>query len=119
MTKNKYTVTKVVKDTTSMASKAVKLGFVGLGFGLGLANRALDTALDGIKEGNSLSKKEKSSGSSDPESVSQPVDATQALEDVRQDMFEKYMEHNPEGSWELFKDEFHYLFHPDEMGGEK
>ena len=37
MTKNKYTVTKVVKDTTSMASKAVKLGFVGLGFGLGLA----------------------------------------------------------------------------------
>ena len=115
MTKNKYTVTKVVKDTTSMASKAVKLGFVGLGFGLGLANRALDTALDGIKEGNSLSKKEERSGSEDPGSV----DTQQAIEDVRQDMFEKYMEQNPEGSWEVFQEEYHYLFHPDEMGGEK
>jgi hypothetical protein len=34
-------------------------------------------------------------------------------------MFEKYMEQNPEGSWELFQEEYHYLFHPDEMGGEK
>jgi|TARA_A100001388_G_scaffold270409_1_gene247872 hypothetical protein len=116
MTKNKYTVTKVVKDTTSMASKAVKLGFVGLGFGLGLANRALDTALDGIKEGNSLSKKEERSGLEDsPESI----DTQQAIEDVRQNMFERYMEQNPEGSWELFQQEYHYLFHPDEMEGEK
>ena len=47
------------------------------------------------------------------------IDAQQAIEDVRQNMFERYMEQNPEGSWELFQQEYHYLFHPDEMEGEK
>ena len=41
---------KIVKDAAGITSKAVKLGFVGLGFGLGVANRALGSALDGIRE---------------------------------------------------------------------
>ena len=48
---------KVIKDATGITTKAIKLGFVGLGFGLGVANRALGSALDGIKEGQSLSKR--------------------------------------------------------------
>ena len=71
-----------------------------------------DSALEATKDGISLSKKEQSDESQD----SSPIDTQQPIEDVRKDLFDKYMEQNPEGSWELFQEEYHYLFHPDEIG---
>jgi len=102
---------KIIKDAAGITSKAVKLGFVGLGFGLGVANRALDSALDGIKEGQSLSKREESGESSD----SPPIDTTQSLEDVRMETFERWCQDNEDASWEEFQQQFHHLFHPEEM----
>ena len=102
---------KIIKDAAGITTKAVKLGFVGLGFGLGVANRALDSALDGIKEGQSLSKREESGESSD----SPPIDTTQSLEDVRMETFERWCQDNEDASWEEFQQQFHHLFHPEEM----
>tara|TARA_E500000178_G_C16465179_1_gene506228 strand:- start:42 stop:422 length:381 start_codon:yes stop_codon:yes gene_type:complete len=109
--KNKYTISKALVDTTKLGIKGIKLGFIGLGYGMGVANKIADSALEATKDGISLSKKEQSDESQD----SSPIDTQQPIEDVRKDLFDKYMEQNPEGSWELFQEEYHYLFHPDEL----
>ena len=91
---------KVIKDATGITTKAIKLGFVGLGFGLGVANRALGSALDGIKEGQSLSKREE-------------IDETYARwAQMKEQASQQY-------SFEEFKEQFHHLFHPDEMSPEE
>ncbi len=110
---------KVIKDATGITTKAIKLGFVGLGFGLGVANRALGSALDGIKEGQSLSKREESGESSD----SPPIDTTQPLEDVIDETYARWAQMKEQASqqysFEEFKEQFHHLFHPDEMSPEE
>ena len=109
--KSKYTISKALALSLIHGIKGIKLGFIGLGYGMGVANKIADSALEATKDGISLSKKEQSDESQD----SSPIDIQQPIEDVRQDLFDKYMIQNPDGSWELFQEEYHYLFHPDEL----
>jgi len=112
--KYKYTISGILGDSAKLTAKGFKLGLVGLGYGLGVANKVVDTAMDATKEGISLSKVEKSD-ESQVRHDSSPIDSTQDIKDVRLETFERFMEKNPNATWEEFSNEFAYMFHPDEL----
>jgi len=109
--RNKYTLSQVIAESTKLGIKGIKLGFIGLGYGLGVANKVADSAITATKDGISLSKAEQSDESQD----SSPIDSAQDIKDVRLETFERFMEKNPDATWEEFSNEFSYMFHPDEL----